>query len=375
MNQRPCVASVHAATTALSQGANSLSADNRHVIVTESWNRVVAVPYLAYMPELDRLIMLVSLDHPHRPAVIASDDRGQTWTAPRRIPSSPADPSRHEVAVALTYLGAGRLVCGIEGRSRYFSADYGETWEGPVPIPAAIGDTPPAQWDPWLVDHDPATGEVLRVAETGYVGNEAAGCQAFLRFSRDQGRTWDPAIVPPQWRGVDEVALCRAANGCIVAACRTDTPERFKGQIDHYEGLASSVSTDNGLSWTVPTRLYEYGRHHPSMVLLPGGTLVMTYVVRIGYEDTAEGLPRFGIEATVSRDNGITWDLDGRIVLAEWPGTRSGPDGWMASSQSTSTLLLPDDTLLTAYGTGYRNEIGDAGYPTPRDVGLVWWRA
>jgi hypothetical protein len=31
-------------------------------IVTESWNRVVAVPYIVYMPENDRLLMLVSCD-------------------------------------------------------------------------------------------------------------------------------------------------------------------------------------------------------------------------------------------------------------------------------------------------------------------------
>ena len=29
-------------------------------IVTERWNRVVAVPYLVYMPEKNRLLMLVS---------------------------------------------------------------------------------------------------------------------------------------------------------------------------------------------------------------------------------------------------------------------------------------------------------------------------
>lgn len=31
-------------------------------IVTENWNRVVAVPYIVYMPEKDRLLMLVSCD-------------------------------------------------------------------------------------------------------------------------------------------------------------------------------------------------------------------------------------------------------------------------------------------------------------------------
>jgi len=350
-----------------------MGTDRRHSIISEDWHRVVAVPYLAYIPERDRLVMLVSDGHPHRPAVLHSDDRGETWTDPRRVPTSPASPDLHEVAVGLTYLGDGGLVFGVEGQSRYFSTDYGDTWDGPVSIPAVMGDKKPAQWDPWLVDRDPTTMAASRVAETGYVVDPAAGCQAFIRFSDDGGRTWGSEIVVPQWRDVDEVALCRAANGDIVAACRTDLPERFRGEIDHYEGLAVSVSRDDGLTWSSPDRLYEYGRHHPCMVLLGDGRLIMTYVVRVGYDATAEGLPQFGVEAVVSSDHGRTWDLGNRIVLARWCGNRAGGDGWMASSQATSTVMLPDGTLLTAYGTGYRNQIGEAGYPTPRDIGLVWW--
>ena len=53
-------------------------------IVTERWNRVVAVPYIVYMPEKDRLLMLVGCDYPHHPMVLTSGDRGATWTAPTR---------------------------------------------------------------------------------------------------------------------------------------------------------------------------------------------------------------------------------------------------------------------------------------------------
>lgn len=38
----------------------------RFQIVTETWNRVVAVPYITYMPDQDRLLMLVGCDYPHR---------------------------------------------------------------------------------------------------------------------------------------------------------------------------------------------------------------------------------------------------------------------------------------------------------------------
>jgi hypothetical protein len=52
-------------------------------IVTETWNRVVAVPYLAYLPEKDRLLMLVNCDYPHHAEVLFSDDRGATWSSPK----------------------------------------------------------------------------------------------------------------------------------------------------------------------------------------------------------------------------------------------------------------------------------------------------
>ena len=41
-----------------------------------------------------------------------------------------------------------------------------------------------------------------------------------------------------------------------------------------------------------------------------------------------------------------------------------------ASSQGTSSVLLPDGNILTAFGTGYRAELKYY----PRDIGLVLWR-
>jgi hypothetical protein len=110
------------------------------------------------------------------------------------------------------------------------------------------------------------------------------------------------------------------------------------------------------------------------MVLLPNRDMVMTYVVRKGYPETAEGYPQFGIEAIISHDNGETWDLDHRYILAKWHGITKGPNSWYASSQSTSTLRMLDGSLLTAFGTGYRAiDSSGKGQPQPRDIGLVSW--
>ena len=157
----------------------------------------------------------------------------------------------------------------------------------------------------------PATAPATRKAISVSAGNE--------------GRTWGKGLLVPQWKGVNEVALLRAANGDWVAACRTDIPARFKGEtLDHYEGLGISISKDRGRTWSEVTKLYDWGRHHPSLVLMPNNDIVMTYVVRKGYVDTPDGYPQFGIEAVVSHDHGQTWDLDHRYILDTWAGNRKG---------------------------------------------------
>lgn len=347
-------------------------------IVTETWNRVAAVPYIAYMPEKDRICMLVSCDYPHQPMVLFSNDRGATWGEPRPVSSDPSVNAAAGLGTALTYLGGGRLMLVAGGW--WFSEDYGDTWKGPFPIANASNGQAWYTWDPVLVDRDTTTGDVKRLVDTGYNweggghGSPTGYQQAFVRFSTDGGHTWSDDTRVPQWHGVSEVALLRAKNGDLVAACRTDMARQHLGNIDHYEGLGICRSKDDGETWSHVDRLYDYGRHHPCLVLLPDDTILMTYVVRLGYPRDTDGFPQFGIEAVLSHDHGASWDLRHRYVLAKWSGNRTGANEWWPSSQGTSTVLLPDGHLLTTFGTGYRSQPNANGLPTPRDVGLVRWR-
>ena len=179
--------------------------------------------------------------------------------------------------------------------------------------------------------------------------------QGYFRSSPDLGRTWSEPEKIPQWLGVNEVDLAVAKNGDWIAACRTDVPSRFAALgIDSYGGLGVSISKDKGKTWSTVNKLYEWGRHHPSMVVLPDDRIVMSYVARLGYPNNAQGYPQFGIEAVVSDDNGQTWDLDHRYVLTVWVGNIKIPHlRYWCSAQATSTALLPDGTLLTAFGTGF----------------------
>lgn len=76
-------------------------------IVTESWNRVVAVPYMVYMPEKDRILMLVNCDYPHHAEVLFSNDRGETWSDPR-----PATGDRETRRQSLTSDGNESMLSG-----------------------------------------------------------------------------------------------------------------------------------------------------------------------------------------------------------------------------------------------------------------------
>ncbi|MCP4641810.1 MAG: family 10 glycosylhydrolase [bacterium] len=346
-------------------------------IVTEPWNRVVAVPYIVYMPEKDRVLMLVGCDYPHHAEVLFSDDHGATWSDPRQILFDDAGKGIDALGVGLTYLGNGTVLF-VTGDSRWVSDDFGETWKKLSAIALTCDGKPWYMWDPIWVDRDPDTGNIVRLIETGYTVHkppevEEMHQQGHIRFSTDLGKTWTESIKVPQWKGVDEVALIRAANGDLVAAGRTDIPPSKEGEwIDHFEGISVSFSRDDGRTWSVIEKLYDWGRHHPSVVLMSDGRIVMTYVVRKGYVDTPDGLPQFGIEAIVSADNGRTWDLDHKYILHSWAGSRKDENKWWPSSQATSTVLLPDGSLLTAFGTGYR--ITPTSKQEPRDAGLIQWR-
>lgn len=352
----------------------------RFQIVTESWNRVVAVPYMVNMPDKDRLLMLVGCDYPHRAFVLTSDDRGTNWTDPR--PARIGDDGKASIGLgtSLAYLGKGKLMfyetgsAGTGHPARWLSSNHGRTWDDAVAIAPTSDDKRWAIWDPPLVDRDPGTGKIRQLAETGYA-QSGTSSQAYIRFSTDEGQTWSKSIEVPQWQGVNEAYLFRAGNGDLLAACRTDVPRRLKGKtLDHYEGLGISSSRDDGRTWSAVKKLYDYGRHHPSMVLMPNQDIVMTYVVRLGYVDDQNGFPQFGIEAVVSHDHGVTWDLDHRYLLHVWSGKRKGTTYWWPSSQATSSTLLPDGKILTAFGTGYRIKDGKDSPQAPRDAGLIEWR-
>jgi hypothetical protein len=382
------------------KGATDTRITAKYRILSEPWNVPNEAPYMVLMPadtgdtppgslKQDRVLLEVFLGPAMSSYVLTSDNEGDTWSKPAPVHVDAQGASDGGFGVSLTYMGRGELI--MRNGAYDYSRDYGMTW-GPGPTyPPASNGLQLYMWDKFVADRD---GDAVTLTATQY--NEVnLACQGYIMKSLDKGKTWLPEIQVPQWRGVSEVSPCRVSANVIVGGCRTDFPSWFTGvpgiedvhpagRIDIYTGLGVSRSTDNGLTWSPVSVLYDYGRHHASIVKLPDGTLVMTYAVRIAnqandpyrWPDTADGYPRFGVEAVVSTDAGVTWDVEHRYILYQYVGTRPFSDpGWFWNiTQQVSTVVLANGDLLTTFGTWYRtSRDGSIPMRSPRDTGLIRW--
>lgn len=355
--------------------AKPLALPGRAQLASQEWRRSVQMPYLIHMPEKNELLMLFLSERPTRALLSRSLDGGATWRAPAYMHADASGKPDTPGATSLTYLGTGKAFLTIsEGTTdwNWVSDDFGHSWRQ-TPRPPAFPKQHFIAWDPLYVDG-------ARLIETGYVsiGNWEAGgySQGVIRFSTDNGMTWSATTMVPQWKGWNEITVTRAKNGDLLAACRSDSPRRFRKLVyDNYSGMGISVSKDDGRTWSEIKPLFDWGHHHPSFVVLPGGEIVITYVVRRGYPASPDGFPQMGVEAVVSRDHGETWDLDHRYILATWKALVKGADAaYIAQVQSSSSVLLPDGSILTSYGGAQRAVRTTPGASDPRDVGLVNWR-
>lgn len=295
---------------------------------------------------------------PEATSIAISSDRGVTWSDLTPIPGVTGRPMN------LTNLGGGTLSFVTD--KRYYSHDHGVTWTDSIEHPpTGMGLPFMLEGNAW-VDRD-ENGKAKTIYEIGWHykpegKHPEKDAWAFFRRSIDGGRTWLDEISPPQWklhmpyegrqyvRGVSEGALVRAANGNLVAALRTDLPPRYFKQrtADHYEGTGISISKDDGKTWSPINVLYDAGRMHANLLRMPNDDLVMTLTVRIDVANGELASYRRGCEAIVSRDHGVTWDLDRKYILDEWAfydhaNPHIGPCGHLYS------IVLDDGSILTAH--------------------------
>lgn len=306
------------------------------------------------------------------PIIAFSKDQGDTWSDWHLIPGVSGRP------MMLAYLGKGDLT--FQTGDRYYSHDYGRTWTDKVTIQLSSNGRF------WGVEGNPlvefnSEGEVTRMAEIGY--NYPPGSypvepsDAFIRWSNDRGRTWVDESQPAAWkwqdtyenktykRSISEGSLVRAKNGWLIAALRLDMPAKWiASSNDNMEGIAVSISKDDGKTWSPMKTIYRAGRMHPHLLRTRNGDLVMTYVMRQDAAPDGESYASYrrGCGAVVSKDNGLTWDVSRQYALDEFEFA-TAEEGIMAlACGHTFSCLLDDGRILTAY----------SNYPTGAVVLIRW---
>jgi len=200
--------------------------------ISEPWYRALddenaQMPYLVYMPEKDRVVMMVVTHHPTYTALIFSDDHGKTWSKRKWLSTDSEGNPKPGIALGLTNLGGGKLLAYPENvtQGRWLSSDFGETWKF---LPDHDSVDKRYMWDPMLVLKDSAGGVKImfeasyRPTGVAWGSPEGFYSQGYFRSSTDEGLSWSDEIKVPQWLGVNEVNLIQASNENLVAACRTD---------------------------------------------------------------------------------------------------------------------------------------------------------
>ena len=336
-------------------------------------DRILAVPVLVPMDDRGLLMLSCNTDYAenhciHYAARMYSRDCGETWEPLEYM----NDDRSHFFGInsMTAYLGDGRLLAypisfdETAGGWRFLSEDCGRTWRPLSEIQKAgrvFGN-----WDPPMIARDGAIWET-------YYDVDANGIErALYRVSHDGGVSFGPDIEPEEWNGANEVKLFELQNGTILAGCRM---ANRTAATDQGDWLAVSRSEDRGATWSPLVRIAPEGRMHPSFVELPDGRVILTYVVREGYPDADDGMPRFGIEAVESIDGGVCWDTDRPYRLAETKALYLGGEfRWASSVQSTSSILQKNGEILTAFGTGHRCRFNERKRQLPRDIWLVRWK-
>ncbi len=198
------------------------------------------------------------------------------------------------------------------------SSDGGRSWHrsSKVQLPEGV--------DFLIPFGDIVRGEGQLLAASFY--HEVPGkANAYLLFSRDDGRSWGDAVklAPDDY---NETALLRLGPDRWLAASRS-----------HADGhLALYVSEDEGRHWARSGLLTLPGHHPAHLLEMADERVLLTYGIR------EKG--HHGIGYRTSRDQGRTWSRPTRIVNLEETTDGGYP----------STVQLTDGTLLTAY---YSNRV------------------
>ena len=294
-------------------------------------DNVCAWPNLTLMP--DGSVVATIFNRPYHGSVVGdvecwSSRDGRLWEKRGSPAIHEPDSNRMNVAAGLAHDGSLLVLAsgwgGRDFREKILptvvarSADGGRNWRRTfsVQLPEGVDFLIP------FGDIVQGKGELLAASFYHEIPGEA---NAFVLFSRDDGRSWGEAVkIAPH--DYNETALLRLSPNRWLAASRS-----------HADGhLALYASEDDGKHWARSGLLTLPGHHPAHLLEMADGSVLLTYGIR------EKG--HHGIGYRTSEDEGRTWSRPTRIVNLEETTDGGYP----------STIQMADGTLLTAY---YSNRI------------------
>ena len=220
----------------------------------------------------------------------------------------------------------------------WFSEDGGQTWSEPEKVPALP--------DGRAVNTDVAPNMLIEGDTVRFVfyidgGDGRFRTEAIIwPYNHVAHQFTEPWFFPQAWMEsarCSEGSLTRAANGDLVACFRSHRPG-IPSPFDGWRGIVTTYSSDDGKTWSEPAVHSLYGHVHHSLLPFSDGRVLMTYAVRLGELD---GRNYHGHDAVLSHDNGRTWDWTRRFILF-----RGGAD---YSQHSPRSVMLDDGSVLTVF--------------------------
>lgn len=265
-----------------------------------------------------------------------SADKGETWEKVSEVKIAPYT-GNQDPSLAILSDGTFVLNCyGWFGKKEkhtkkrknvrmlgtwiFESTNKGKKWGHPEHVSQLGSQLQVATSEPIIETDD----EYLLMA--GYADTGGGGDCCVLLKCGDR-KNWSKPIKiahdPSGSLNFQEPSLVDCGSGHLVCLMR----------VPHDEGsrIYQVHSWDNGETWESPRDTRMRGLP-PNVIQLRDGRLLCTY----GYRK-----PPYGIRACLSRDEGLTWNVEKEIIL------RADAGGWDIGYPST--VQLPDGDLMTAY--------------------------
>ncbi|MDF2440472.1 MAG: hypothetical protein JWN98_1456, partial [Abditibacteriota bacterium] len=166
-----------------------------------------------------------------------------------------------------------------------------------------------------LIQRGGIYGRMARLKNGELIASFDVGGKVSVRHSRDEGKTWRPAVQVAAWpHGVlTNAELLQLKNGTLLCFYN-HRPHNTPGQPHPYAiGMARSV--DGGKTWQTPTTLYSAGTEfsngcwEPVALELPSGEVQLFFANEGPYRTSAEQ------EITLMRslDGARTWGAPEKV--------------------------------------------------------------